>query len=290
MGAISKASQEKKNTFAGLIKAVGPQLQAVMPRGFKAERLAQMAIAAYTRTPKLMDCDQTTILQCCLQCAALGLEPSAVDGLGRAYILPYWNTKAKRYDAQFQLGKNGMLELVQRSGMVSSIRTQCVYEGDEFSYWEDETGVHFRYEPSLDSPHDAASLRLVYLTCHMTNGGFAFLQMSKPEIDAIRARSKSKDREGNVTGPWATDYEAMAEKTVLRRAFNRGLLPRSVEAASGVSADESTPVVLDADGYEVFGHDGSDATEVEAEVAPAGVDPVTGEVTNQVVKPAKVAK
>lgn len=280
MGAIAKQSQEIQQqgggaSFRDLVKACAPQLQAVMPKGFKAERLAQMAIAAYKTTPKLSECTTTSILSCCLQCATLGLEPSAVDGLGRAYVLPYYNGKTKRMEAQFTLGKNGMLELVERSGKVSSIRTQCVYEGDDFEYHEDETGIHFRYSPNLNAPHDELHLKLVYLACHMKDGGLAFLQMGKSEIDAIKARSKSKDRNGNPVGPWKTDYEAMAEKTVIRRAFNRGMLPRSVEVAQAVAQDDSTPVVLDEEGYQVFGQM-PDA--VEADV-PDNVDPETGEVS-----------
>lgn len=261
MGQITKAASgvpAGKGTFKALVEHCAPQLQAVMPKGFKAERLVQMAVAAYSRTPKLAQCSNTSILSCCLQCATLGLEPSAVDGLGRAYILPYWNKNTKSYEAQFMLGKNGMIELARRSGEVKSIRTQCVYDDDDFEYWEDESGVHFSYRPNLDSVHDADHMRLVFLSCHLKDGGLVLLVMSKPEVDAVRRRSQASSN-----GPWATDYEAMAEKTVIRRAFNRGMLPRSVEVANAVAHDESTPVVIDSDGYEVFGHSDDGAAEVE---------------------------
>lgn len=261
MGQITKAASgvpAGKGTFKALVEHCAPQLQAVMPKGFKAERLVQMAVAAYSRTPKLAQCSNTSILSCCLQCATLGMEPSAVDGLGRAYILPYWNKNTKSYEAQFMLGKNGMIELARRSGEVKSIRTQCVYEDDDFEYWEDESGVHFSYRPNLDAVHDEKHMRLVFLSCHLKDGGLVLLVMSKPEIDAVRKRSQASNN-----GPWVTDFEAMAEKTVIRRAFNRGMLPRSVEVANAVAQDESTPVVIDSDGYEVFGQSDEGATEVE---------------------------
>ena len=278
MGQIAKAQQvvqhRPQNTFRELVKQCAPQFQNVMPKGFSSERLIQMSIAAYSRTPKLNECSNSSILSCCLQCATLGLEPSAVDGLGNAYIIPRWNGKTKSYEAQFQLGKNGMLELVRRSGEVKSIRTQVVYDGDDFDYWEDESGVHFNYRPNVDVPHSKDTMRLVYLSCHLKDGGFVFLTMSKPEIDAAMNSSTSKDRNGNVIGPWRDFYEAMAEKTVVRRAFSRGMLPRSVEVARAVAQDETTPVVLDSDGYEVFGHSENNPIEV-----PANVDPETGEIS-----------
>lgn len=277
MGDISKASGElatgKKDTFKDYMQRLAPTFQSVMPKGFTSERLVQMAISARNQTPKLAECDMSSFLSCCLRCASLGLEPSAVDGLGNAYILPY-KEKGGKMLAQFQLGKNGMLELVKRSGLVSTIRTQCVYEGDDFDYYEDEGGLHFHYRPNLEAPHGEANLKLVYLSAHMKDGGSVFLAMSKNEVDAIKARSKAQG-----FGPWKTDYEAMAEKTVIRRAFNRGLLPRSVEVAKAVSQDETTPEVYTEDGQRIFGYEVT-ADDAEVIEVPDNVNPETGEVVD----------
>lgn len=264
MGEITKAKQEQieapaKLSFNDLIRSKQDVFQSVMPKGFTAERLVQMAISARNTTPKLSECDAASILSCCLRAASLGLEPSAVDGLGRAYIIP------RKGHATFMLGKNGMLELVERSGKVESIRTQCVYDGDDFDWYEDETGLHYHYRPNLEALHDKNHFRLVYLSCRLKDGGSVFCVMSKAEVAAVENRSESKS-----FSPWKTDWEAMAEKTVIRRAFNRGMLPRSVEvqAAQAIAQDETTPVILDEEGYQVFGEMG-DAVEV---------DPETGEV------------
>lgn len=277
MGAITQAKQEIKqsqqqdNSFAGLIKRCAPQLQAVMPKGFTPERLTQLAIATYKQIPDLKECSVQSMLSCCLKCAEIGLEPN--DIMGNAYILPYNNRHTGRKEAQFILGKNGMLELVRRSGQVKTVRTQCVYEGDDFEYWEDETGVHFSFKPNLDADHSAKKLKLVYLSCHLKDGGFVFLQMSKKEVDEVKDRSKA-----SKFGPWASDYAAMAEKTVIRRAFNRGLLPRSVEVAKAVTDDDSTPIVLDEDGNRIF----DDTLAPEPTEVPANVDAETGEIIEEV--------
>lgn len=276
MGAIAKAQQQQVEakrqggTFGDYMKQFAPQFKAVMPKGFTPERLIQMAATARQRTPKLAECDMGSFLSCCLQCASLGLEPSAVDGLGRAYIIPRWNGKTRTYEATFQLGKNGMLELVQRSGKVSNLRTKCVYEGDDFDFGEDETGLHFHFKPDFDAEHTADNLKLVYLSCRLNDGGNVFLYMTKRELDKLRDVYAAKDRSGKVIGPWVTEYEAMCEKSVIRRAFSRGMLPRSVEVAKAITSDETTPIVLDEDGYEVF-------TKIP-EAIPANVDAETGEV------------
>ena len=264
-------------SFSDYMKQFTPVFKSVMPKGFTPERLTQMAITARNRTPKLADCDMGSFLSCCLQCASLGLEPSAVDGLGRAYIIPRWNSKAKHYEATFIIGKNGLLELVRRTGKVSSIRTQCVFDGDDFYFHEDEDGLHFEFKPSLTAEHTYETFRLVYLVARLNDGGMVFLYMSRNEVDEIMKRSQSKDRNGNATGPWKTDYFAMAEKTIIRRACNRGMLPMSVEVGQAFSSEDTRPVVLDEDGYEVLANM---PNAVPAEV-PDNVDPETGEIQEE---------
>lgn len=282
MGQITKAQQEikqggKPQSFSDYMKQFTPVFKSVMPKGFTPERLTQMAITARSRTPKLSECDMTSFLSCCLQCASLGLEPSAVDGLGRAYIIPRWNKNTKSYEATFLVGKNGLLELVRRTGQVSSIRTQCVFEGDEFDFYENETGLHFDFKPSLTAPHSYDTFKLVYLVARLKDGGMVFVYMSRNEVDAIRSRSQSKDRSGNPVGPWREDYLAMAEKTIIRRACNRGMLPMSVEMGTALANDDAKPVVLDEEGYEVLANM---PNAVPAEV-PENVDPETGEIQEE---------
>ena len=55
------------------------------------------------------------------------------------------------------------------------------------------------------------------------------------------------------------------------------MLPRSVEVAQGIAQDESTPIVLNSDGYEFFSTDTSDS----AMETPANVDPETGEIQEE---------
>ena len=157
-----------------------------------------------------------------------------MDGLGRAYILPFWNGKTKRREATFIIGYKGMIDLARRSGELRTIHAQAVYQGDEFDFWEDEGGQHFTYRPNRNAPHTPDMLTDVYVTAKLKDGGFVFEHMTKEEVDAIRKRSKSADN-----GPWVTDYEAMALKTVIRRASR--YLPMSTEAKQAIAADETTP-------------------------------------------------
>lgn len=204
------------------------RIAAVMPRHLTSERLFQLSVSAINQTPKLAQCDPASLLSCVMKCSALGLEPSAVDGLGRAFIVPYGSK------ATFILGYRGLIDLARRSGNLKSIHAQAVYQGDDFDMWEDEEGQHFKFRPARDVPHTKDFLTDVYVAAHLMDGGLVLERMTKNEVEAIRNRSPSKN-----SGPWKTDYEAMALKTVIRRAAK--YLPLATQAQSAIASDETTP-------------------------------------------------
>ena len=264
-GGLAKA--QPQNDFRGLLAREWPRIQAVMPKAMNPDRMMQLAISAYNTTPRLAECSVVSVLSCVMKCAALGLEPSAVDGLGRAYILPYRNRKTGCYEAQMIIGYRGMIDLARRSGELESIHAQAVYEGDDYDHWEDETGQHFKFA-AADVPHDPDKLTDVYVCAHLKDGGFVFETMTKREVDDVRKRSRAA-----TSGPWVTDYVAMALKTVIRRSFK--YLPVSVEARQAAAADETTPDYSSILNPVV--RDDQDAQNA-SEPIPVGVDTETGEI------------
>lgn len=210
------------------------KIQNVMQNNMTSTRFLQICISSINQTPGLAEATPFSLLSCVMKCGALGLEPSAVDGLGKAYILPFKNYKKNCVEAQFIIGYRGIIELCRRSGKLKSIHAQAVYEGDQFDFWEDENGQHFTFRPAKNVPHDKDHMTDVYVAAHLHDGGRVIERMNKDEIEAIRNRSKTKDK-----GPWVTDYEAMALKTVIRRAAK--YLPLSTQAQEAVAADETTP-------------------------------------------------
>ena len=223
------AAQDGRKQLQSVIKSQMGKIMAVAPKHLSEDRLYQLTISAINHEPKLMQCDVTTLLSCVMRCSALGLEPSAVDGLGRAYILPYRNKKRGIYEATFILGYKGMLDLARRSGEIKSIEAHAVYDGDAFEY---EFGLNetLRHKPSGRERLEDEKPTHVYMIAHFKDGGHYMDVMTLAEIEAVRERSAA----GN-SGPWVTDFEAMAKKTVIRRAFP--YLPVSVEAQSAIAAD-----------------------------------------------------
>ena len=197
-------------------------IQSLVPKHVTPERLCRIGLNAVSRNPQLMNCSPETIIGSIVNCASLGLEPNL---LGHAYIVPFKNNKTNRVEAQFQIGYKGALDLVRRTGAVSTITAHEVYEGDKFdyAYGLDEKLVHI---PCGED--DENKITHFYACYKLKDGGSGFTVMSKQQMDKHRDKfTKSKDRNGNVFGPWKDHYISMSIKTVILKLIK--YMPISIE-------------------------------------------------------------
>lgn len=227
------ATVQDKGTLEGLMQNPDfmNSLKTVLPKHLTPDRIVKMALVAASRQPLLFKCTKVSVLQSLMKSAELGLDCSGT--LGRAYLVPYWNNKASGYECQFIPGYQGLIELARRSGNIARIESRVVYDKDTFTveYGLDQKLIHI---PNLTA--DRGAVNCVYAVAEMMDGSRQIEIMTIGEIDAIKARSKSKDRNGNTVGPWASDYSEMARKTVIRRLTK--YLPLSTELAAALIADD----------------------------------------------------
>lgn len=120
---------EGKTSFPALLEAHKKQIALALPKHLSADRMARIALTCFRTTPKLGECDPTSVFAAVIQAAQLGLEP----GLnGRAFLIPYGST------CQFIPGWKGLVELVNRSGR-ASVWTGVIYQGQRFDYQQGDT-------------------------------------------------------------------------------------------------------------------------------------------------------
>nr|DAV65265.1 MAG TPA: RecT protein [Caudoviricetes sp.] len=249
-------------TMQGLIKAMEPQVRKALPSVITPERFTRMVLTALSTTPKLQTCTPQSFLGAMMQAAQLGVEPNTP--LGQAYLIPYGNV------CQFQLGYKGLMDLAYRSGEVSSIQAHEVNENDVFEY---EYGL----EPKLKhvpAQKDRGNVIMYYAVLKLKNGGVGFEVMSREDVEKF-AMKKSK---AYRSGPWQTDFDEMAKKTVLKKVLKYA--PLKTEFARAVATDETVKSTLSDnmadEPNEVFTTIDNEPN--ESEKAPQGVDPETGEV------------
>lgn len=205
--------------LTGQFKAI----QSLVPSHVTPERLCRVGLNAVSRNPKLMECDQSTIIGAIVNCASLGLEPNL---LGHAYLVPFWNSTNRRFEAQFQLGYKGLIDLVRRSGEVAVITAREVYEGDEFdySYGLDEMLIH---KPCGEDDED--KITHFYAMYKLKTGEKGFVVMTRKQVEKHRDKfTKSKSpKTKEVFGPWKDHFVSMALKTCITKMAK--YMPVSIE-------------------------------------------------------------
>lgn len=219
---LAKTSDTVKNWLLGN-KA---QLEMALPAHIPVDRMIRVALTSLQKNVTLQECSPVSLIGAIIQCAQLGLEPD--DGTGKAYLVPFWNTKKNRREVQFIPGYKGLIDLARRSGQLTIIEARTVRKGDKFEY---EFGLNPKlvHLPNSDSP--GAPATHFYAIAEFSNKSRQFDVMTLHEVNKIRDRSKAKD-----SGPWVTDPEEMGKKTVLRRLCK--LLPASPELLKAVTLDE----------------------------------------------------
>lgn len=203
------------------------QLEMALPKFFDTDRFVRSAISDFRLNPALQECSVPSVLGFYMQAAMCGLEPSSV--LGQCYPVPFNNRKTGAKECQFIIGYRGMASIARRSGEILSIEAKIVHEKDGFElvYGLDSNITHVPY---LEG--DPGAMIGAYCIVKFKDGSHQFEYMPKYKIDEHRRRSK-----GGNYGPWVTDYEEMAKKTVFRSIFK--WLPVSIEAASAERADSN---------------------------------------------------
>ncbi|MBK8233005.1 MAG: recombinase RecT [Candidatus Eisenbacteria bacterium] len=266
--------QTPLSSFKQMLERAMPSISAVLPRHLTPERVAKIATLAVSRSPLLLECTPTSIVQTVIISSQLGLEMGGP--LGHAYPVPYWNSKLNGgnggRECQFVIGYKGIIELARRSGEVQSIEARIVREGDVFEYEITDAGTRLRHVPKLDG--ELGAWRLVYSIARLTGDTLPQIElMSRAQVLAIRDRVQRNARRKDE-GPWFTDEEEMARKTVVKRLAK--FLPLSVEKAGDFRAAVELDNRADGGENDISGL-GFEAAEVVAtEAAPPPPPPTRG--------------
>ena len=223
------ATQQKPKTIEDYLKQMAPAMAQALPKHMDVDRVMRLAMTTIRTTPALRDADVSSLLGAVMQAAQLGLEPGL---MGHCYLLPFKNNKKGITEVQFIIGYKGMIDLARRSGHIESIYSHAVYEKD---YFEFELGLEQKlvHKPSMEG--DRGQFIGAYAVARFKDGGYQFEFMPKSEIEKRKGRSKAAN---SNYSPWATDYEEMAKKTVVRHMWK--YLPISVELQQQVAYDEGT--------------------------------------------------
>jgi recombination protein RecT len=112
------------SAFSKTLDRMKPQMALALPKHMSADRMARLALTAFSTNKALQACKTESILSSLMTATQLGLEPG-INGQG--YLIPYKDT------CTFVPGWKGLVDLVARAGR-ATVWTGAVYEGDKFDY------------------------------------------------------------------------------------------------------------------------------------------------------------
>ena len=258
--AAESAVEGKKKgniTLKDYVVSMQGEIAKALPKVMTPERFTRIALSAISSNKKLAECTPQSFLAAMMNAAQLGREPNTP--LGQAYLIPYKSA------CTFQLGYKGLIDLAYRSGEVKTIMAQTVYENDEFDF---EFGLtpKLHHVPAKSNRGNPVWFYAVFKT---VNGGEGFEVMS---VEDVKAHAK-KYSKSYSDGPWQTNFEEMAKKTVLKKALKYAPIKtefvRQIETDETIKSDISDDMTLVPNENEIY------EAEVENEYS---VDQETGEV------------
>lgn len=229
-GTIQKAAERqasggKPATIQDYIKKMEGEIKKALPSVLTPERFTRITLSALSTNQNLQQCTPQSFLGAMMTAAQLGLEPNTP--LGQAYLIPFRNHG--KLECQFQIGYKGLIDLAYRSGDVSTIQAHVVYKNDTFDY---ELGLEpkLRHIPAFSDRGEPVFFYAIFRT---KDGGYGFEVMS---VEDARNHAKKYSKSYN-NGPWQTNFEEMAKKTVLKKALKYA--PMKTEFVRYISSDET---------------------------------------------------
>lgn len=257
--------------------AVQERLEALL--NDRASDFTTSLMSVVNANPVLQECKPESVLKAAITAAAMRLPIN--PGLGFAYIIPYknWNKELRIgvYEAQFQLGYKGFVQLAMRSNQYKTINVTDVREG-EYKGINRLTGkVQFKWNKD-DTAREALPV-VGYVAYFKTTSGFE--KMRYMSVDALKAHAtKYSQSYKKGYGMWVDDFESMALKTPLKLLISK-YGPMSTDMAKALEADQAS---AEEDGYRYVDNDrvkkaakGEDQPAAEDD----GVDPPAGDDTDQ---------
>ena len=208
--------------FSRTLERMKPQMALALPKHMSADRMARLALTAFSTSKQLQACKTDSILASLMTATQLGLEPG-INGQG--YLIPYKDT------CTFVPGWKGLVDLVSRAGR-ATVWTGAVYHGDKFDYQLGDEPF-CRHKPG-DSEGDFTHVYAI--------GRVKDAQMPVIEVWTRGKVRKHLDQYNKVGGRHyalasESNFEMYARKVALLQVLK--YMPASIELANAIAVSHA---------------------------------------------------
>ena len=198
--------------FGGFLDKFKPQLALALPKHMNADRMARLALTAFSTTPALQQCSAQSIAASIMVAGQIGLEPG-VNGAG--YLIPYKTT------CTFVPGWKGLVDLVSRSGR-GTVYTGVIFKDQQYTFTDGaRRDLVIHNETDLDDPSD--------ITHAFAIGWVKDATMPIIELWTVEKIRKHRDKYNKVGQKHYSfrDFEMYARKVPLLQVLK--YMPASIE-------------------------------------------------------------
>lgn len=233
MNAVTKPETNAVASFSKFMDKFKPQMALALPKHLNADRMARLALTAFSTTPKLQECTAQSIAGSIMTASILGLEPG-VNGQG--FLVPYGKT------CTFVPGWKGLVDICNRAGRCT-VWTGAVFDGDHFDYQLGDSPF-VRHRPGDED--DPAKLTHVYAVGRVNGSEWPVI-----EVWTMSKIWKHRDQYNKVGNRHYSfrDAEMYARKVPLLQVLK--YMPSSVELSNALAAshaaEEGKATVIDGD-------------------------------------------
>jgi recombination protein RecT len=210
--ALAKTQMDR---LKGALNTVSVQEQFKNALAENSNTFVASIIDLYSSDNTLMQCNPGQVIAEALKAATLKLPIN--KQLGFAYLVPY-KTKGQ-YVPQMQIGYKGYIQLAMRTGQYRCINAGAIYEGIDIDYDILTGNIAFKGKPISEK----AQGYFAYM--ELLNGFKKTVYMTLDEVTK-HAKRYSKSF-GYETSAWKTNFDEMAEKTVIRKLSSASATPSS---------------------------------------------------------------
>lgn len=260
-----KATGVKKNPvseFGSFMDRLKPQLKLALPNHLNADRMARLALTAFSTNTKLQECDPKSIAASIMVAGQLGLEPG-VNGAG--FLVPY-----KRV-CTFVPGWKGLVDLVARSGR-GTVFTGVIFKDQEYTFLDGaRRDLIIHNETDLNDADD--------ITHAYSVGWVRDAAMPVIELWRVSKIEKHRDKYNKVGSSHYsyTNWEMYCRKVPLLQVLK--YMPCSIEVSNAVAVSNAAEngrgvtiengIVIDTDTHGTEGIDTSTGEIVETKTPKA---------------------
>lgn len=231
---MSNNNQLTTVQFSGLLDRMKPQIALALPKHMSADRMARLALTAFSTNKALQVCKPDTILASLMTATQLGLEPGIG---GQGYLIPYKET------CTFVPGWKGLVDLVARSGR-ATVWTGAVFAGDHFDFQLGDQ-PYCRHKPG-DSD---GVFTHVYAIGRVKDSEMPVIEVwTRGKVQKhLNQYNKVGDR--HYAKASESNFEMYARKVALLQVLK--YMPQSIELANALTvshaAEEGKGVVIEGD-------------------------------------------